>query len=67
MGPDLGINFVSFMRYNPDDAADCEQAARFLEEDAQQPGNCNDPDRMRRQAAGLRERAAVIRAGGTPN
>ncbi len=50
-----------FMRYDPTDPNQCEDAARFLDESATEPGNAGDPDRMRNQAANLRQRAEQLR------
>ncbi|MEU7978308.1 hypothetical protein AB0B63_07220 [Micromonospora sp. NPDC049081] len=52
-----------FMRYDSTDPTQCEDAARFLDESAEQPGNAGDPDRMRTQAANLRQRAGRLRSG----
>ncbi len=49
-----------FMRYNPDDPDQCNDAARFLDECADTPGNAGDPKRMRQEAKELRERAARL-------
>lgn len=51
---------INFMRYNRDDPGQCNDAARFLDECADTPGNAGDPQRMRREAKELRERAARL-------
>ncbi len=52
---------IHLMRYDRNNPDQCEDAARFLTESAEQPGNAGDPDRMRREAKGLRDRAAQLR------